>query len=150
MHFVSLGCPKNLVDTEMMLGSLSQDGYKVTDQADQADTVIVNTCGFIADSKKESIDTILEMAELKSKGRLQNLVVAGCLTQRYQDELVKSLPEADVFVGSGEFQHISRILKEKNEGSQQKAFYASPTYLQELTTPRLNSQPSHRAYPEDL
>lgn len=146
VHFVSLGCPKNLVDTEMMLGSLMNDGYSVVEDADQADTVVVNTCGFIEASKKESIEKILEMGDLKKSGKLKNLVVAGCLTQRYKDDLVESLPEADVFVGSGEFQNLSEILKGKEAGSTEKKFFKLPTYLQEDKTPRVNSQPRHRAY----
>ncbi len=146
VHFVSLGCPKNLVDTEIMLGSLMNEGYSVVEDADQADTVIVNTCGFIEDSKKESIDTVLALSKLKKKGKIQNLVVAGCLTQRYQDDLVEGLPEADLFVGSGEFQNIAKILKGKKEGNKEKRFFNLPTYLQEDATPRLNSGPKHRAY----
>jgi ribosomal protein S12 methylthiotransferase len=146
VHFISLGCPKNLVDTEMMLGSLGADGYKVVENADEADTIIVNTCGFIEDAKKESIEKVLEMSELKKKGKLKNLVVAGCLTQRYKDGLVEGLPEADLFVGSGEFQNISKILRAKEAGSTEKRFFNLPTYLQEESTPRVNSQPKHRAY----
>lgn len=146
VHFVSLGCPKNLVDTEIMLGGLSQEGYQVVEDASEADTVIVNTCGFIEEAKQESIDKILEMSELKKNGRLENLVVAGCLTQRYKDDLVEGLPEADLFVGSGEFQNISKILKDRGAGSTQKKFFNLPTYLQEEKTPRLNSQPKYRAY----
>src|SRR3954469_19918753 len=100
VHFVSLGCPKNLVDTEIMLGSLMRDGYKVVENAEDADTVVVNTCGFIEASKQESIDKIIEMAALKKSGGVEKVVVAGCLTQRYKDELVEGLPEADLFVGS--------------------------------------------------
>src|ERR1700729_4318287 len=100
VHFVSLGCPKNLVDTEIMLGSLMRDGYQIVEEADQADTVVANTCGFIEASKQESIDKVLEMAELKKGGKVDKVVVAGCLTQRYKDELVEGLPEADLFVGS--------------------------------------------------
>ena len=111
VHFISLGCPKNLVDTEIMVGTLMKQGYEVTANEEEADTVIVNTCGFIEDSKTESIDTILKMAELKKAGQLKKLVVAGCLTQRYKDDLVEGLPEADLFVGSGEFQNIDKILK---------------------------------------
>lgn len=146
VHFVSLGCPKNLVDTEIMLGSLSKDGYEVVDKEEDADTVIVNTCGFIEDSKEESINKILEMSDLKEKGKLEKLVVAGCLTQRYKDDLVDGLPEADLFVGSGEFQNISKILNNSYAGDKEKKFFNLPTYLQELETPRINSEPSHRAY----
>ncbi len=146
VHFVSLGCPKNLVDTEIMLGSLAQDGYSVAENPEDADTVIVNTCGFIEDAKKESIDKVLEMAELKKKGSLKNLVVAGCLTQRYKDQLVDGLPEADIFIGSGEFQNIQKILKDRKAGNKERRFFNLPTYLQEDSTPRVNSQPKHRAY----
>lgn len=146
VHFVSLGCPKNLVDSEIMAGTLLKDGYEVVGEADEADAVIINTCGFIEDSKKESISKILEMTELKSQGQIKKVVVAGCLTQRYKDDLVEGLPEADLFVGSGEFQNISKILKRHDEGDSTKKYFNLPTYLQEESTPRVNSQPGHRAY----
>ncbi len=146
VHFVSLGCPKNLVDTEIMLGSLTKKGYEVVEREEDADTVIVNTCGFIEESKKESIDKILEISELKKRGELKKLVVAGCLTQRYKDDLVEGLPEADLFVGSGEFQNIAQILEGSYGGKEEKRFFNLPTYLQEEGTPRMNSQPSYRAY----
>ena len=146
VHFISLGCPKNLVDSEIMAGSLLKDGYQVVGEAADADTVIVNTCGFIEDSKKESIQKILEMAELKEQGAVKRVVVAGCLTQRYKDDLVEGLPEADLFVGSGEFQNISKILKDHSKGEKKKTYFNLPTYLQEESTPRVNSQPGHRAY----
>lgn len=146
VHFVSLGCPKNLVDTEIMLGSLMRDGYRVVENADEADTVIVNTCGFIEASKQESIDKILEMAALKKNGQVQKVIAAGCLTQRYKDDLVEGLPEADLFVGSGQFQNIATILRDSKAGSKEKRFFNLPTYLQEESTPRTNSQPRHRAY----
>lgn len=146
VHFVSLGCPKNLVDTEIMAGSLMNDGYTVVGEAEDADTVIINTCGFIEASKQESIDKILEMAELKKGGKVRKVVAAGCLTQRYKDDLVEGLPEADLFVGSGQFQNIAKILRESNGGNQEKRFWNLPTYLQQETTPRVNSQPRHRAY----
>ncbi|MGE0527311.1 MAG: 30S ribosomal protein S12 methylthiotransferase RimO [Bdellovibrionales bacterium] len=146
VHFISLGCPKNLVDTEIMLGSLVRDGYSVVENPEDADTVVVNTCGFIEASKQESIDKILEMAELKRSAGVKKLVVAGCLTQRYKEDLVKGLPEADLFVGSGQFQNIARILKDSRAGAPEKRFFNLPTYLQEESTPRVNSQPRHRAY----
>ena len=146
VHFVSLGCPKNLVDSEIMLGSLGKDGYSTTDDPSEADTVVVNTCGFIEEAKTESINTILEMAKLKETGALDKLVVAGCLTQRYKEKLVEGLPEADLFVGSGEFQNISAILADAKGGNERREFFSLPTYLQEDSTPRRNSQPSYRAY----
>lgn len=146
VHFISLGCPKNLVDSEIMAGTLMKDGYQVVGEAEDADTVIVNTCGFIEDSKKESIQRILDMSALKQEGKVKKVVVAGCLTQRYKDDLVEGLPEADLFVGSGEFQNISKILKNSDAGETQKTFFNLPTYLQQEETPRVNSQPGHRAY----
>lgn len=146
VHFVSLGCPKNLVDSEIMAGTLMKDGFSVVGDAEEADTVVVNTCGFIEDSKQESISKILEMARLKEEGSIKRVVVAGCLTQRYKNDLVEGLPEADLFVGSGEFQNISKILKNHTKGESQKTFFNLPTYLQETNTPRVNSQPRHRAY----
>lgn len=146
VHFISLGCPKNLVDSEIMLGTMMKDGYEVTDNSAEADTVIVNTCGFIEDAKRESISKILEMSELKKSGQVKQLVVAGCLTQRYKDDLVEGLPEADLFIGSGEFQNIAKILKNHEAGDKKKTFFNLPTYLQEEDTPRVNSQPGYRAY----
>jgi ribosomal protein S12 methylthiotransferase len=146
VHFVSLGCPKNLVDSEIMLGTLMKSGHQVTDIAADADTIVVNTCGFIEDAKRESIQKILEMAAYKETGQLKKLVVAGCLTQRYKDELVEGMPEADLFIGSGEFQNIDKILSESGQGNKQKKFFNLPTYLQEESSPRVNSQPFYRAY----
>ena len=146
VHLISLGCPKNLVDSEIIAGTLLQDGYEICNDADAADTVVINTCGFIEESKKESIQRIIEMGDLKAQGKINRLVVAGCLTQRYKNDLVDDLPEADLFVGSGEFQNISQILKSHDQGSKQKTFFNLPTYLQQENTPRVNSQPGFRAY----
>jgi ribosomal protein S12 methylthiotransferase len=146
VHFISLGCPKNLVDTEIMVGTLMKDGYSIVGDEESADTVIINTCGFIEDSKRESIQKILEMGELKKQGKIKRLVVAGCLTQRYKSDIVDELPEADLFVGSGEFQNIDKILDENKKGSEKRTFFNLPTYLQDSSTPRVNTQPKHRAY----
>lgn len=146
VHFVSLGCPKNLVDTEIMVGTLIGDGYQISQEAEGAETVIINTCGFVEDSKKESIQKILEMGELKNQGKIQKLVVAGCLTQRYKNDLVEELPEADLFVGSGEFQNINKILEAHSRGDKNKTYFNLPTFLQDSASPRVNSQPQHRAY----
>src|SRR5918911_1541011 len=100
--FVSLGCPKNLVDSEVMMGQLRQAGYEITAEADEADTVVVNTCGFIESAKQESIDAILEAARLKTEGKAQRLVVAGCLVERYRDQLRAELPEVDAFIGTSQ------------------------------------------------
>lgn len=146
VHFISLGCPKNLVDTEIMVGTLMKDGYEVVADEADADTVIINTCGFIEDSKRESVQRILEMGELKKQGKIKRLVVAGCLTQRYKSDIVDELPEADLFIGSGEFQNIDKILDENRKGSEKRTFFNLPTYLQDSSTPRVNTQPKHRAY----
>lgn len=147
LHLISLGCPKNLVDSEIMLGELVKSGYRVTDDPQAASTLIVNTCGFIEDAKKESIATILEMAKLKTRSEdKKRLVVTGCLAQRYKDELVVGLPEVDIFIGSGEFQNVSRILEKFKTGKAQKSYYSLPTYLQQDGASRLNSQPFYRAY----
>src|SRR5574341_2269423 len=104
---VNLGCPKNQVDAEVMLGQLAAAGYQVAGAADQADLVVVNTCSFIQEAKEESIRTILEAAGLKRTGRCKALVVSGCLSQRYGRELPALLPEVDAFVGTGEFPRIA-------------------------------------------
>jgi ribosomal protein S12 methylthiotransferase len=147
VHIVSLGCPKNLVDSEIMLGHLKNDGYDLTQDPSEADAIVVNTCSFIEDSRKESIQTIFEMAEHKQNDAKKKIVVAGCLPQRYKDELADDLPEADIVIGSGEFQNISTFLKEAEEkpGVQQRHYHL-PTYLQKMDTPRTSSGPRHRAY----
>src|SRR5437879_1003598 len=93
--FVSLGCPKNLVDSEVMMGLLTQAGAELTSRAEDADVIVVNTCSFIGSAQQESVDTILEMARLKTEGRAQKLVVAGCLVERFRDEIRKSIPEVE-------------------------------------------------------
>src|SRR5437868_282178 len=104
--FVSLGCPKNLVDSEVMMGLLAQAGAELTPQAVDADVIVVNTCSFIDRAQRESVDTILEMARLKSTGIAKKLVVAGCLVERYRDEIRKNIPEVDAVVGTGELEGI--------------------------------------------
>ena len=104
--FVSLGCPKNLVDSEVMMGLLNQAGAEITTRAEDADIIVVNTCSFIDSAKQESVDTILEMAQHKTSGRAQKLIVAGCLVERYRSEIQKNIPEVDVVVGTGELEQI--------------------------------------------
>ncbi|MCK5380217.1 MAG: 30S ribosomal protein S12 methylthiotransferase RimO, partial [Candidatus Latescibacteria bacterium] len=106
IHLISLGCPKNLVDSERMLGLLERNGYALTEEAEEADVVIVNTCGFIAPAKEESLDTIFEAARLKKEGRCRALIVAGCLSQRYGDTLKRELPEADAILGLSDVERI--------------------------------------------
>jgi len=114
--FVSLGCDKNLVDTEMMLGQLSQEGYTFTDDETEAEVIVVNTCCFIGDAKEESINTILEMAELKKQGVLKALIVTGCLAQRYSEEIRMEIPEVDSILGTTAIDQIVETVKEVLEG----------------------------------
>src|ERR1043166_9242486 len=100
--FVSLGCPKNLVDSEVMMGLLAASGAEITPSADDADIIVVNTCSFIESAQQESVNAILEMAAHKQSGRAQKLVVAGCLVERYRNEIQKQIPEVDAVVGTGE------------------------------------------------
>jgi ribosomal protein S12 methylthiotransferase len=102
--FVSLGCPKNLVDSEVMLGALARQGYAITPRKEEADVIVVNTCGFIDSAKQESIDAILEMAELKTQGNCKKLVVAGCLAERYRSEIRKEIPEIDFVFGPDDYE----------------------------------------------
>ena len=115
VHFVSLGCPKNRVDSEIMLGTAGDEGYEHTSEAELADVIVVNTCGFIESAKKESIDTILEMAEHKKNGRCRKLVVTGCLSQRYAGDLAAGLPEVDHFLGSSDMPKIRQVLRDDAE-----------------------------------
>lgn len=144
VHMISLGCPKNLVDSEMMLGALTKEGYSITDNEEDAETIVVNTCSFIDESKQESINRILDAAELKETGKLKKLVVTGCLPQRYKEDLLEELPEVDLFVGSGHFQQVTELLEKDH--IEKKDFFHLPTFLQQDDTPRVNSEPSYRAY----
>ena len=139
--FVSLGCPKNLVDSEVMMGELVARGHQLTNAPSDADVLVVNTCSFIDPAKQESIDTILEMAEYKKTGRAQKLIVAGCLVERYRGDIQKDLPEVDAIIGTNE---IGRIV-EACEGPGLAASSAEP-YLYHDLTPRILSTPRHYAY----
>ncbi len=146
--FVSLGCPKNLVDSEVMMGQLRDAGYEITESAEDADTVVVNTCGFIESAKEESIEAILEATQLKESGSAKRVVVAGCLVERYRDELLGELPEVDAFIGTNE---VDRII-EATESPDFKALPLKPignktaTYLYDEYTPRLRATESHTAF----
>lgn len=147
--FVSLGCPKNLVDSEVMMGTLEQAGWEITNNADEADTVVVNTCGFIESAKQESIDAILEATSRKTEGKAQRVVVAGCLVERYRDDLMKELPEVDAFIGTNE---VTRILEAADEATEFRKLPLLPignktaTYLYDLDTPRHRATESHTAF----
>jgi ribosomal protein S12 methylthiotransferase len=138
--FVSLGCPKNLVDSEVMMGQLVARGHVLTPHPDQADVLVVNTCSFIDPAKKESVDTILEMAEYKKIGRAKKLIVAGCLVERYRGDIRKELPEVDALVGTNELESIAALC----EGTEPAA--SPEAYLYHDLTPRVLATPRHFAY----
>ena len=147
--FISLGCPKNLVDSEVMMGRLQQAGYEITAEAGEADTLVVNTCGFIDSAKRESIDAILEAARQKAEGNCRRLVVAGCLVERYRDELRKELPEVDAFIGTNQLNDITAVCDEKTNTRSLPVLPVgnqSATYLYDESTPRKLATPGHFAY----
>src|SRR6516225_11498306 len=172
--FVSLGCPKNLVDSEVMMGLLTRGGAQLTSLAEDADILVVNTCSFIDTAKQESVDAILEMAGHKTLGRVQKLIVAGCLVERYRNEIQKNIPEVDAVVGTGELHQILAaagigspqpdnrgpfvILNSRPEGDAREAsgrfskegwdgaIADLPSYLYDETTPRLLATPKYSAY----
>src|SRR5450755_1452026 len=171
--FVSLGCPKNLVDSEVMMGMLAQAGAELTRRAEDADVIVVNTCSFIASAQQESVNTILEMARHKTDGRARKLIVAGCLVERYRDEIRKNIPEVDAVVGTGELEKILaatgvasaqptnspfHILRSRAEGDSREAqgrfsretwdgaIADLPNYLYDESTPRVLATPHYTAY----
>jgi len=165
---ISLGCPKNLVDSEVMLGLAQQSGHQLTRDAADADVLVVNTCAFIDKAKQESIDTILEMAELKKTGKCQRLVVTGCMAERYRDELRAQIPEIDAVLGTGEVPGIVAAIAPtgRRDTETQRVFIPLlrangeriesrlpspgsrhlPTYIYDADTPRLLATPRHYAY----
>ena len=143
---VSLGCPKNLLDSEVMLGKLFAQGYELTPDPIDADYLIVNTCGFIQSAKEESIEHILDMAHLKSQYPGKKLVVAGCLAQRYGNELLHELPEVDALVGTGDFQHMSQVLVQLDAPVPQRAYLSDNVYLYQETDARIQTTLPHTAY----
>ncbi|HTT33905.1 MAG TPA: 30S ribosomal protein S12 methylthiotransferase RimO [Methylomirabilota bacterium] len=140
--FVSLGCPKNLVDSEVMMGILAHDGYELTPRANEAEVLVVNTCSFIEAAQKESVDAILEMAEHKKFGAAKKLIVAGCLVERYREQILEQVPEVDAVVGTGE---VERIL-EAVEGDLRVLPAQPPSFLYHDLTPRIVTTPKHAAY----
>jgi len=172
--FVSLGCPKNLVDSEVMMGLLAQAGAQLTPSADNADVIVVNTCSFIGSAQQESVDTILEMARLKGSGQAKRLVVAGCLVERFRNEIQKNIPDVDAVVGTGELTQIVgaaglaglpsatnspfTILNSRPEGDHRRkngrfardswdgAVADLPNYLYDDHTPRVLATPRYSAY----
>jgi ribosomal protein S12 methylthiotransferase len=155
---ISLGCPKNLVDSEVMLGLAQQGGHELTPDAAEAEVLIVNTCAFIDSAKQESIDAILEMARHKTDGACRRLIVTGCMAERYRDELKKEIPEIDAVLGTGQ---VPEIVGAITGGATPMTFYRSgqlapstklpapgalPTYIYDADTPRLMATPKHYAY----
>ncbi len=146
VSLVSLGCPKNLVDSEVMLGHLPQDRYEIILDESQADIIVVNTCAFINDAKEESIDTILEVADYKENGNCKLLVVAGCLPQRYQNVLKEQLPEVDLFLGTSEGAQIVELIEQQLHSDAPIQKIGKPNYLYDHETPRVNSSPTYSSY----
>ncbi len=147
VFFRSLGCPKNQVDSEVMLGSLALEGYVVAERLEDADVAVVNTCSFIDRAREESIEAILDLVQLRESGELRALVVAGCLPQRYGNELSRELPEVDAFVGTRDFPRIASILDEALAGGQRGVYVeAARTYLPSEVDPRLLIGGGHSTY----
>jgi ribosomal protein S12 methylthiotransferase len=145
VSLVSLGCPKNLVDAEVMLGHLPAERFNIVTNDSEADIIVVNTCAFISEAQKESVETILEVADHKKNGRCKLLIVSGCLPQRYQDELANELPEVDFFMGTADAPRILELLDSHLQGEQQQEI-GLPDYLYDHTTPRVTSSPFYSAY----
>ena len=141
----SLGCSKNLMDAEIMTGILKKKGYEFVEEFAEADIIIVNTCGFIRDAKQESIDTIVELSQLKEFGKLKYLIVTGCLAQRYADELLEEIPEIDAIVGTGNFMNISEII-DRLESEKNVTETGNIEFAFDETLPRYVSTPGHMAY----
>jgi ribosomal protein S12 methylthiotransferase len=141
MH--TLGCPKNRVDSEVMLGTLAEAGYRLVQDPGKAEVIVVNTCGFIESAKVESVDAIVELAEHRRTGRCRKLVVTGCLVQRHAAELARELPEVDHFLGTGAYADVARIV---SDAQAKRLVVPDPDFVHSASTPRVNSLPSHTAY----
>lgn len=145
VKIVTLGCEKNLVDSEIMSGLIDRRGYSLVDDRDDATVIIVNTCGFIDAAKEESVNTILELAELKESGKLKALIVSGCLTQRYKQALMEEMPEIDGIVGTGDFHNITQIVDEAVKGKK-PVYVGNPVFNYEQVLPRKLSTARYTAY----
>ena len=143
LYMATLGCPKNRVDSEVMLGTLGARGYRLVDSPADASVIVVNTCAFIGPAKQESVDTILELAEFKKSGQCSTLVVTGCLSQRYGPELAKEMPEVDHFLGTGAYVQIGDLLAAEAAPRQ---VIPDPHYVHDARTPKVNSSPKWTAY----
>lgn len=145
VHLVSLGCPKNRVDSEVMVGTLIDGGFQLVDEPDDAEVIVVNTCSFIQPATEESIDTVLEMARFKEAGSARKLVVTGCMVQRYGTALEGELPEVDHFLGTGEYHRIAEVLQAR-DGAAPRSFVDTPMYIHDEFAPRVNSWSACSAY----
>ncbi|HKS41474.1 MAG TPA: 30S ribosomal protein S12 methylthiotransferase RimO [Blastocatellia bacterium] len=146
---VSLGCPKNLVDSEVMMGLLARQGYELTTDSESADVLVVNTCGFIDSARQESVNTILEMAQLKETGNLKRLVVAGCLVERYREELQREIPEIDALIGVNQLKEIETVVEPFGRRSlpvYSEGASMPELYLYDETTPRLRATAPYTSY----
>ena len=143
---VSLGCDKNLVDTEMMLGLLNKDGYTFTDDEYEADIILINTCCFIGDAKEESVNTILEMAELKKTGQCKALIVAGCMAQRYKEEIMQEIPEVDGILGTSTYDEISDVIRQALSGQEHISCFHDLSVLPDVKEKRLVTTGGHYAF----
>ena len=143
IYLLTLGCSKNRVDSEIMLGTLVERGYALVDDPKDAETILVNTCAFIGEAKQESVNAILEMAEHKKSGKCETLIVTGCLTQRYAEELNGELPEVDHFLGTGAYAQVGDILA---ADAAPRSVIPDPEYIHSASTPRINSLPGYKAF----
>lgn len=143
VYLHTLGCPKNRVDSELMLGTLTEAGFRFEPDPSKAEIIVVNTCGFIGDAKVESVDAIVELAGYKRSGRCRKLVVAGCLVQRHGEELSRELPEVDHFLGTGAYGEIAAVVR---DAQAKRLVIPDPDFVQTADSPRINSMPSHTAY----
>lgn len=152
VYFVSLGCPKNLVDSQVMLGLLEKDRYSVSQSPEEAEVIIVNTCSFIEASKKESVDTILELADHKETGKCKVLVASGCLSQRYSKQLEKQLPEVDLFIGTGQYHRITELLNARSQALEigaplpKRSYVDQPAFIHTENDPRILTGPAYTGY----
>jgi ribosomal protein S12 methylthiotransferase len=152
VYFVSLGCPKNLVDSQVMLGMLEKGKYAITRSPEDAEVIIVNTCSFIEASKEESIETILEMADYKDKGKCKVLVASGCLPQRYHAQLEREMPEVDLFIGTGQYHRITEALatheQARIEGAPmpKRTYVDQPAFIHTESDPRMHTGPAYTGY----
>ncbi len=145
--FVSLGCDKNLVDSEIMLGIINENGYIITQDEDEADVIIVNTCGFKLDATEEGVNNILELAEYKENGNCKGLIVTGCMAQRYKSEIMDQMPEVDAVVGTGDFDKIAEVIKDVEEGKKVTLITdINRSLAEELSHKRMVATPQHFAY----